>query len=235
MHNNIIPLYDAFLLPSTKELYFVFECMEGNLFQLTKSRKGRPLASGLIASIFYQILAGLEHIHSAGYFHRDMKPENLLITTTGLADYPASSLYALPGTPPEKDVVVTVKLADFGLARETKSRPPYTEYVSTRWYRAPEVLLRSREYSNPVDMWALGTIMVEILTLKPLFPGENEVEQVFKICEVLGDPCTDYGIDSRGRIRGGGDWPKGIKMARAVGFAFPKVGSLALLLSLKRG
>ncbi|GAA5870206.1 hypothetical protein JCM1840_001590 [Sporobolomyces johnsonii] len=223
MHPNIIPLYDAFLLPSSRELYFVFECMEGNLYQLTKSRKGRPLASGLTASIFYQILAGLHHIHSYGYFHRDMKPENLLITTTGLADYPASGLYALPGTPPEKDVVVIVKLADFGLAREIGSKPPYTEYVSTRWYRAPEVLLRSRDYSVPVDMWALGTILVEVLTLKPLFPGDSEVDQVYKICEVLGDPSTEYGLDERGRVRGGGGWTRGIKMAKDVGFAFPKI------------
>lgn len=223
MHPNVIPLYDAFLLPTTRELYFVFECMEGNLFQLTKSRKGRPLASGLIASIFYQTLAGLHHCHAHGYFHRDLKPENLLITTTGLADYPASSLYALPGAPPEKDVIVIVKLADFGLAREIASRPPYTEYVSTRWYRAPEVLLRSRDYSVPVDMWALGTILVEVVTLKPLFPGNSEVDQVFKICEVLGDPSTDYGHDERGRIRGGGTWARGVKMAKDVGFAFPKV------------
>ncbi|GAA5890213.1 hypothetical protein JCM8208_002738 [Rhodotorula glutinis] len=223
MHPKFIPLYDAFLLPTTRELYFVFECMEGNLFQLTKSRKGRPLASGLIASIFYQTLAGLHHCHGHGYFHRDLKPENLLITTTGLADYPASSLYALPGAPPEKDVIVIVKLADFGLAREIASRPPYTEYVSTRWYRAPEVLLRSRDYSVPVDMWALGTILVEVVTLKPLFPGDSEVDQVFKICEVLGDPSSDYGHDDRGRIRGGGPWTRGVKMAKDVGFAFPKV------------
>ncbi|KAL8287256.1 hypothetical protein RQP46_003708 [Phenoliferia psychrophenolica] len=223
MHPNIIPLYDAFLLPSTRELYFVFECMEGNLYQLTKSRKGRPLAAGLTASIFYQILAGLDHVHRSGYFHRDMKPENLLITTTGLADYPASSLYALPGTPTEKDVVVVVKLADFGLAREIHSRPPYTEYVSTRWYRAPEVLLRSRDYSIPVDMWALGTIMVEAITLKPLFPGESEVDQIHKICQLLGDPSAEYGLDDRGRTRGGGPWTRGAKMAKDVGFAFPKM------------
>ncbi|GAA5922180.1 uncharacterized protein JCM15063_003210 [Sporobolomyces koalae] len=223
MHPNIIPLYDAFLLPTTRELYFVFECMEGNLYQLTKSRKGRPLASGLVASIFYQILSGLDHIHSYGYFHRDMKPENLLITTTGLADYPASSLFAPAHTPPEKDVVVVLKLADFGLAREIASKPPYTEYVSTRWYRAPEVLLRSRDYSVPVDMWALGTILVEVLTLKPLFPGDSEVDQVYKICEVLGDPSVEYGHDDRGRVNGGGNWVRGIKMARDVGFAFPKI------------
>ncbi|KAK4703077.1 hypothetical protein P7C70_g3143, partial [Phenoliferia sp. Uapishka_3] len=223
MHPNIIPLYDAFLLPSTRELYFVFECMEGNLYQLTKSRRGRPLAAGLTASIFYQILAGLDHIHRSGYFHRDMKPENLLITTTGLADYPASSLYALPGTPPEKDVVVVVKLADFGLAREINSRPPYTEYVSTRWYRAPEVLLRSRDYSVPVDMWALGTIMVEAITLKPLFPGDSEVDQIHQICQLLGNPSAEHGVDDRGRTRGGGPWVKGAKMAKDVGFEFPKM------------
>lgn len=223
MHANIIPLYDAFLSPTTKELYFVFECMEGNLYQLTKSRKGRRLASGLIASLFYQILSGLHHIHSNGYFHRDMKPENLLITTTGLADYPPSALYAQPGTSAEKDVVVIVKIADFGLARETGSAGPYTEYVSTRWYRSPEILLRSRHYSTPVDLWALGTIMVEVVTLKPIFPGETEVDQVYRICEVLGDPSPEYGVDDVGNVVGGGAWEKGVQMAKEVGFAFPKV------------
>ncbi|PWZ02302.1 Pkinase-domain-containing protein [Testicularia cyperi] len=216
-HPNLIPLYDAFLMPTTKELHFVFECMEGNLYQLTKSRKGRPLAAGLVASIYEQIVEGLDHIHRHGYFHRDMKPENLLITTTGLADYPAQQA----GSPPERDVLVIVKLADFGLARETLSKPPYTEYVSTRWYRAPEVLLRSRDYSNPVDMWALGTILAELVNLKPLFPGQSEVDQVMQICEILGDPNHSYGRDERGRTNGGGGWDRGIKMARAVGFQFP--------------
>ena len=198
--------------------------MEGNLYQLTKSRKGRPLAGGLVASIFKQIIEGLHHIHQHGYFHRDMKPENLLITTTGLDDYPA---FTPPGqqptSAPEKDVIVIVKLADFGLARETASEPPYTEYVSTRWYRAPEVLLRSRDYSSPVDMWALGTILAELVNIKPLFPGDTEVDQVLQICDILGDPTPGYGRDSRGRQRGGGGWERGIRMADAVGFQWPKV------------
>ncbi|KAG8951983.1 hypothetical protein FRC04_005316 [Tulasnella sp. 424] len=203
-HPNIIPLYDSFLLPETKELYFIFECMEGNLYQLIKSRKGRPLAGGLVASIYRQVVEGLRHIHDSGYFHRDMKPENLLVTTTGLADYsPTSPRVASPHTaPPEKDVMVIVKLADFGLAREVNSTPPYTEYVSTRWYRAPEVLLRSTNYNKPVDMWALGTILAELVNLKPIFPGQTEMDQVQKIVDILGNPTTngEYGVDDRARV-----------------------------------
>ncbi|KAI0814983.1 kinase-like domain-containing protein [Irpex lacteus] len=219
-HPNIIPLYDFFLLPDTKELYFVFESMEGNLYQLIKTRKGKPLAGGLVSSIFSQVVQGLHHIHSSGYFHRDMKPENLLVTTTGLYDYRSVARDAPPDAPTERDVVVIVKLADFGLARETNSSPPYTEYVSTRWYRAPEVLLKSRNYSNPVDMWALGTIMAELVNLRPLFPGQSEFDQVARICEVLGDPVEDYGLDSRGKPVGGGKWAQGVRMARNAGFAF---------------
>ena len=74
-----------------------------------------------------------------------------------------------------KDVV---KIADFGLAREVRSKPPYTEYVSTRWYRAPEVLLRAQQYSAPIDMFALGAIMAELFTLRPLFPGASEVRSL---------------------------------------------------------
>lgn len=223
MNPNIIPLYDAFLHPTSRELYFVFEMMEGNLYQLTKTRKGRALAGGLVASIFRQVLCGLHHIHSCGYFHRDMKPENLLITTTGVIEYPHGSPFALATAPPEKDVEVVVKIADFGLAREISSAPPYTEYVSTRWYRAPEVLLRSRDYNAPVDMWALGAIMAETVTLKPLFPGQSEMDQVHRICEVLGDPKNPYGTDDKGRMRGGGQWRGGVALAETVGFRFPDV------------
>ncbi|TCD71543.1 hypothetical protein EIP91_008924 [Steccherinum ochraceum] len=222
-HPNIIPLYDFFLLPSTKELYFVFESMEGNLYQLIKTRKGKPLAGGLVSSIFKQVISGLHHIHASGYFHRDMKPENLLVTTTGLYDYRPVYDDADPDAPSEPDVVVIVKLADFGLAREIRSKPPYTEYVSTRWYRAPEVLLKSRDYSAPVDMWALGTIMAELVNLRPLFPGNGEIDQVARICELLGDPVDDYGVDRRGASIGGGKWSKGVKMAKAIGFAFQKI------------
>ncbi|GAA5794834.1 hypothetical protein HPULCUR_000181 [Helicostylum pulchrum] len=104
-----------------------------------------------------------------------MKPENLLL------DYKT-------GRP-------IIKLADFGLARELKSQPPYTEYVSTRWYRAPEVLLRSTEYSAPVDLWAIGAIFAELITLEPLFPGESEIDQLYRICDILGSPGNKLGVD----------------------------------------
>jgi serine/threonine protein kinase len=228
-HPNIIPLYDAFLQPS-KELYFVFECMEGNLYQLTKSRKGRPMAGGLVASIFHQTLSGLAHIHDSGYFHRDMKPENLLVTTIGLQDYtPVRDGPIPPGTRLETDVVVILKIADFGLAIEISAQPPFEEYVSTRWYRAPEVLLRSRDYGPAVDIWAMGTIMAEVINLKPIFPGQSEVDQVYRICAVLGNPSREYGLDERGKLRGGGDWDRGIKLAHNVGFGFPKVRHIFVL------
>ncbi|KAF8679473.1 Protein tyrosine kinase [Rhizoctonia solani] len=221
MHPNIIPLYDCFVLPTTQELYLVFESMEGNLYQLIKSRKGKKaLAGGLVTSIFQQVASALDHVHSNGYFHRDMKPENLLVTTTGLANYVSTS----PLTPNarEEDVFVIIKLADFGLARETASRPPYTEYVSTRWYRAPEVLLRSRDYSGPVDMWAFGTIMAELLNLLPLFPGSGEMDQLKRINDILGDPSDAYGFDENGRRRGGGPWPRGYELGKPLGYQFPR-------------
>jgi meiosis induction protein kinase IME2/SME1 len=185
-------LYDFFLQPDTKELYFVFEPMEGNLYHLIKSRQGRPFAGGLTFSIFHQMVCGLDHIYSSSYFHRDMKPENILITTTGLHNYISISPNTPPNAPPERDVVAIIKLADFGLAREIRSLPPYTEYVSVRWYRAPEVLLLSN-YSSPVDMWALGTIMAELINLRPLFPGTDTMDQLAQICDILAIRTTYTG------------------------------------------
>ena len=101
-------------------------------YPLIKSCHGhRPFAGGLVTSIFHQIVQGLHHIHASGYFHRDMKPENILVTTIGHLSYRNLSPLASPDAPPDKDVEVLVKLADFGLARETQSKPLYTEYVST--------------------------------------------------------------------------------------------------------
>ncbi|KAI8523298.1 hypothetical protein RHMOL_Rhmol13G0062400 [Rhododendron molle] len=101
-----------------------------------------------------------------------------------------------------KDVI---KIADFGLAREVSSIPPFTDYVSTRWYRAPEVLLQYSKYTPAIDMWAVGAVLAELFTMRPIFPGESEIDQLYKICCVLGTP----------------DWT-----------TFPETNNIALLISI---
>ncbi|CAH1737994.1 unnamed protein product [Aphis gossypii] len=188
-HANLIKLREV--IRENDTLYFVFEYMKENLYQLMRSQsKFFPEQS--IRNILYQILQGLAFMHRHGFFHRDMKPENLLCCGPEL-----------------------VKIADFGLARETRSRPPYTDYVSTRWYRAPEVLLHSINYSTPIDLWAVGCIMAELYTFRPLFPGTSEIDQIFKICSVLGTP------DKK-------EWFEGYQLASAMNFKFPQFKRLAL-------
>ncbi|XP_029496092.1 serine/threonine-protein kinase ICK-like [Oncorhynchus nerka] len=182
-HANVVKLKEV--VRENDHLYFVFEYMKENLYQLMKDRS-RLFPESAVRNIMFQILQGLAFIHKHGFFHRDMKPENLLCMGPEL-----------------------VKIADFGLAREIRSRPPYTDYVSTRWYRAPEVLLRSTTYSSPIDQWAVGCIMAELYTLRPLFPGSSEVDTIFKICQVLGTPKKN-------------DWPEGFQLSLAMNFRWPQ-------------
>ncbi|KAM7408844.1 hypothetical protein PAMA_002524 [Pampus argenteus] len=182
-HANVIKLKEV--IRENDHLYFIFEYMKENLYQLMKDRT-RLFPESAVRNIMFQILQGLAFIHKHGFFHRDMKPENLLCMGPEL-----------------------VKIADFGLAREIRSRPPYTDYVSTRWYRAPEVLLRSTSYSSPIDQWAIGCIMAELYTLRPLFPGSSEVDTIFKICQVLGTPKKN-------------DWPDGYQLGSAMNFRWPQ-------------
>lgn len=183
-HANVVKLKEV--IRENDHLYFVFEYMKENLYQLMKDRENKMFSENEIRNILFQVLTGLAFVHKHGFFHRDMKPENLLCMGPEL-----------------------VKIADFGLAREIRSRPPYTDYVSTRWYRAPEVLLRSSTYSSPIDMWAVGCIMAELYTLRPLFPGNSEVDEIFKICQVLGTVKK-------------ADWPEGYQLASAMSFRFPQ-------------
>ncbi|XP_026169990.1 serine/threonine-protein kinase MAK-like [Mastacembelus armatus] len=182
-HANVVKLKEV--IRENDYLYFVFEYMKENLYQLMKERN-KLLPESVIRNMTFQILQGLSFIHKHGYFHRDLKPENLLCMGPEL-----------------------VKIADFGLAREIRSQPPYTDYVSTRWYRAPEVLLKSSSYSSPIDIWAVGCIMAELYTLRPLFPGNSEVDEIFKICQVLGTLNKS-------------DWPEGYNLAASMNFRFPK-------------
>ncbi|KAK2971430.1 hypothetical protein RJ640_025380 [Escallonia rubra] len=160
-HPNIIKLKE--IVRENNELFFIFEYMEHNLYQIMRERQ-RPFAEEEIRGLMSQMLQGLAHVHRNGYFHRDLKPENLLVTN---------------------DII---KIADFGLAREVMSMPPFTDYVSTRWYRAPEVLLQSSSYTPAIDMWAVGAVLAELFTLCPIFPGESEMDQLYKIFCVLGTP-----------------------------------------------
>ena len=180
-------------------------------------------SANLVRQFMAELVYGLNELHKIGVIHRDLKPENIMVTTTGLFDYPGD--HSFPPNLTTRDVMVIVKLADFGLAREISSKPPYTEYVSARWYRAPELMLKSRNYSVPVDMWALGTVMAEVINLKPLFPGSGDIDQVGKIYEVLGDPAGEY-IDPDGNTFGGGRWMEGVRLGKSLGFAFSRVSAL---------
>jgi len=221
-HAHLVPALDIFLDPFSKKLHICMEYMDGNLYQLMKARDHKCLDGASVKSILFQIMQGLEHIHAHHFFHRDIKPENILVSTSAQQDSGASfRRYSALVTPPSTPPSYTVKIADFGLARETHSKLPYTTYVSTRWYRAPEVLLRAGEYSAPVDIWAIGAMAVEIATLKPLFPGGNEVDQVWRVCEIMGSPGNWY--NKAGVRVGGGDWREGTRLAGKLGFSFPKM------------
>ncbi|XP_016928862.3 serine/threonine-protein kinase dyf-5 isoform X2 [Drosophila suzukii] len=181
-HPNIVKLKEV--IRENDTLYFVFEYMKENLYQMIKDRDTH-LPEPELKSILFQVLTGLAFMHRHGFFHRDLKPENLLCSGPEL-----------------------IKIADFGLAREIRSRPPFTDYVSTRWYRAPEVLLHSTNYGSTIDLWAMGCIMAELYTFRPLFPGSSEVDQLFKICSVLGTPEKS-------------DWPDGYRLASMIHFRYP--------------
>ncbi|KIH91479.1 meiosis induction protein kinase IME2/SME1 [Sporothrix brasiliensis 5110] len=226
-HQHLVPALDIFLDPFSKKLHICMEYMEGNLYQLMKARDHKCLDNASVKSILFQIMQGLEHIHAHNFFHRDIKPENILVSSSGHQETSNSfrrysSLVTPPSTPPS----YTVKIADFGLARETHSKLPYTTYVSTRWYRAPEVLLRAGEYSAPVDIWAVGAMAVEVATLKPLFPGVNEVDQLWRVCEIMGSPGNWY--NKAGQRVGGGEWREGSRLAGKLGFSFPKMAPHAI-------
>ncbi|GMQ03995.1 hypothetical protein CsSME_00049578 [Camellia sinensis var. sinensis] len=187
-HPNIVKLKEV--IRENDILYFVFEYMECNLYQLMKDR-GNLFSEAEVRNWCFQVFQGLAYMHQRGYFHRDLKPENVLVS---------------------KDVI---KIADFGLAREISSQPPYTEYVSTRWYRAPEVLLQSPMYNSAVDMWAMGAIMAELFTLRPLFPGSSEADEIYKICSIIGTPNEI-------------EWTKGLKLASAINYQFPQLTGVHL-------
>lgn len=181
-HKNIIRLYQVFREDGI--LHLVFELCQNSLYKTIRDYPGQ-IPEPQIRYVVKELLTGLSEIHKNGYFHRDIKPENLLWNNNN------------------------IKIADFGLAKSVKSRPPYTEYVATRWYRAPEILLRHQFYGPPVDIWAVGCIMAELFTRSPLFQGNSEADQIFKICSVLGTLNNDI-------------WQDGVKLAEKLEIKLPQ-------------
>ena len=187
-HGNIVKLKEVIRV--NEELHLVFEYMEQNLSEFLRNRT-KVMPEAQVRAIVYQVLQGLSFLHRHGYFHRDVKPENILITEG------------------------VCKLADFGQAREIRSKPPFTDYVGTRWYRAPEVLLKSTNYNSPADLFAVGCIMAELYNLKPLAAGSNENDQMYKLCSVLGAPTIEQ-------------WQEGYRLAAQCGYHFPGLPAQSL-------
>ncbi|CCI46350.1 unnamed protein product [Albugo candida] len=182
-HPNIISALDVMRPPSIVDFddtYIVTELMETDLHRVINSKE--PLSSDQIAYMTYQMLCALRYMHSAQVIHRDIKPSNILVNRDCL-----------------------IKICDFGLARgfsyndqdpdeSMDTNLALTEYVVTRWYRAPELLLASR-YSTVIDVWAVGCILVEMFTRKALFPGHDHVHQLSLILQLVGSPKSPEEVD----------------------------------------
>jgi len=169
-HDNVCGLYDLIDPPSMSnfdDVYMVLEYMETDLHKIIYSKN--KLSDDHIQYFMYQILRGLKYIHSAKVIHRDLKPSNILLN--GNCD---------------------LKICDFGLARGVDDEDiKLTEYVVTRWYRAPEVMCSCREYDQQLDVWSAGCIMAELHGREPLFPGQDYIQQMNLIFEVLGTPSKE--------------------------------------------
>ncbi|XP_051872985.1 mitogen-activated protein kinase 15 isoform X3 [Pristis pectinata] len=171
-HGNVIKLLNVIRAANDRDIYLVFEFMETDLHAVI--RKGNLLKDIHIRYILYQLLKATKFIHSGNVIHRDQKPSNILL-----------------------DADCFVKLCDFGLARcinqiqEEQGNPALTEYVATRWYRAPEILLASPRYTKGVDMWSVGCILGEMLLGKPLFPGTSSINQIERIMSVIPAPSNE--------------------------------------------
>uniref|UniRef100_A0A8C8SUD6 cyclin-dependent kinase n=1 Tax=Pelusios castaneus TaxID=367368 RepID=A0A8C8SUD6_9SAUR len=163
-HPNIVRLLDV--VHSQKRLYLVFEYLNQDLKKYMDSSQAGELPLSLVKSYLFQLLQGVNFCHSHRVIHRDLKPQNLLINEMG-----------------------AIKLADFGLARAFGvPLRTYTHEVVTLWYRAPEILLGCKYYSTAVDVWSIGCIFAEMVTRKALFPGDSEIDQLFRIFRTLGTP-----------------------------------------------
>jgi len=168
-HDNIIQI-DKILLPKAREdfedVYLCMPILEADLASIIKS--SQQLSEDLIKFLIYQILRGLKYIHSAGILHRDIKPRNLLVNS-------------------ECDL----KICDFGISKTMHCKyesKDMTDYVGTRWYRAPELFFESNDYGPHIDVWSVGCILAELYRRRPLFQGASTKDQLDQIFDVFGTP-----------------------------------------------
>jgi len=171
-HDNIIKLLDVLKADNDKDIYLVFEYMETDLHAVIRAGILEDIHKQYI---MYQLIKAIKYMHSANVLHRDMKPSNLLLNSECF-----------------------LQVADFGLARsiaalenEKEANPVLTDYVATRWYRAPEILLGSTRYTKGVDIWSIGCILGELLGGKPMFPGTSTMNQLDRIIEITGRPTAE--------------------------------------------
>ncbi|XP_065785463.1 cyclin-dependent kinase-like 4 [Muntiacus reevesi] len=159
-HPNLVNLIEVFR--RKRKMHLVFEyCDHTLLNELERNPNG--VADGVIKSVLWQTLQALNFCHKHNCIHRDVKPENILITKQGI-----------------------IKICDFGFARILIPGDAYTDYVATRWYRAPELLVGDTQYGSSVDIWATGCVFAELLTGQPLWPGKSDVDQLYLIIRTLG-------------------------------------------------
>ena len=165
-HDNIIRLLNVIKAENDLDLYLVFDYMEADLFNVIRANILQDIHKKFI---IYQILKALKFIHSADIIHRDLKPSNIFINSD-----------------------CHIKLGDFGLARTLQYTPHLgtmvTEYVATRWYRAPEMILAGQKYGKPIDMWSVGCILYEMLAGAPLLPGKSTKDMIRMMFSVTGFP-----------------------------------------------
>mgnify|MGYP004732922019 FL=1 len=198
-HDNVLKLIDVDVDPERENFtdllflrcclmrrYMTMELMETDLNRVIYS--SQVLTDDHIQFFTYQIFRGLKYLHSAGIIHRDLKPSNLLVNSNC-------------------DLKVRIELnsdaqiCDFNLARDEYAQDIMTEYVQTRWYRAPEVMLSSQQYNHAVDVWSVGCIMAELLNRRVLFKGTTYINQLQLICNLLGLPeekDLDFVTNERG-------------------------------------
>ncbi|MFH4980628.1 hypothetical protein AB6A40_007337 [Gnathostoma spinigerum] len=171
-HENIVCIKDiirAQTIEKMKDIYIVQDLMDLDLFHILKKTQ---LSADQVCYLIYQVLRGIKYIHSANVVHRDLKPSNLLVNEN-----------------------CDLKICDFGFSRVIDPKHDHsgwlTEYVATRWYRAPEIMLSSKCYTKAIDLWSVGCILGEMLNNRPMFPGENYLSHLQMILQLIGSPSKE--------------------------------------------